>query len=186
MAFVPPAVGLDLIEDPLATMLEFAGFTEPQVEKIRADGFDQLDDLGLDVLEAEDIKDLSVTLGRLPANGGRVNFGIARTKRLIGMMHWVQDHERVSLTANVVVGTTAVNMRGMWSRALERANARKAVEKQSKATQTGADPGELKSDKGFYDWDEKWENYLSTIPGQNGIPLSYVTRIDSAHIYKPD
>ena len=98
----------------------------------------------------------------------------------------MQDHERVSLTANVVVGTTAVNMRGMWSRALERANARKAVEKQSKATQTGADPGELKSDKGFYDWDEKWENYLSTIPGQNGIPLSYVTRIDSAPIHKPD
>ena len=39
MAFVPPAVGIDLIEDPLATMLEFAGFTEPQVAKIRADGF---------------------------------------------------------------------------------------------------------------------------------------------------
>ena len=87
MAFVPSAVGIDLIEDPLATMLEFAGFTEPQVVRIRADGFDQLDDLGLDVLEAEDIKDLSVTLGRLPANGGRVNFGIAQTKRLIGMMH---------------------------------------------------------------------------------------------------
>ena len=106
MTFVPPEVGIALIGDPLATMLEFAGFTVPQVVKIRADGFDQLDDLGLDVLEAEDIKDLSVTLGRLPANGGTVNFGIARTKRLIGMMHWVQDHERVSLTANVAVGTT--------------------------------------------------------------------------------
>ena len=52
MAFVPPAVGIDLIEDPLATMLEFARFTEPQVVRIRADSFDQLDDLGLDVLEA--------------------------------------------------------------------------------------------------------------------------------------
>ena len=40
-------------------------------------------------------------------------------------------------------------MRGMWSRALERVNAPVAVEKQPKATQVGADPGELKSDKGF-------------------------------------
>jgi len=151
MSFVPPSVEADLIPEPLAAMLAFAGFTEAQIFRIRADGFDQLDDLSLDVLEAEDIKDLSVTLGRLPANGGRVSFGIARTKRLIVMMHWVQDHERVSLTANVAVGTTEDSMRGVWSRALERANARATVEKQSKATQAGADPGELKSDKGFYD-----------------------------------
>ena len=64
-------------------------------------------------------------------------------------MHWVQDHEHVSLTANVAVGTTAETMKGTWSRALKRANSRAAVKKQSKATQAGADPGELKSDKGF-------------------------------------
>ena len=91
------------------------------------------------------------------------------------MMHWVQDHESVSLTENVAVGTTADSMRRMWSRALERANARTAVEKQPEADQVGADPGKLKLDKGFYNWDEKWENYLSTIPRKNGIPLSYVT-----------
>ena len=112
MAFVPPTVGTDLIEEPLATMLEFAGFAKPQVVRIRADGFNQFDNLGLDVLEAKDVKDLSAMLGRLPTNGGRVNFGISRTKILIGMMHWVQDRERVSLTENVVVGTTATNMGG--------------------------------------------------------------------------
>ena len=62
----------------------------------------------------------------------------------------MQDHERVSLTANIAVGTTAETMRGMWLRVLERANARAAVEKQSNATQAGADPGELKSNKDFY------------------------------------
>ena len=87
MAFVSPAIGTDLIEEPLGTMLEFTGFTELQVIRIRADGFNQIDDLGLDVLETEDIKDLSATLCRLPANGDRVRFGIARTKHLIGMMH---------------------------------------------------------------------------------------------------
>ena len=87
MAFVPPSQETDLIEELLVAMLAFAGFTELQIIRIRADGFKQLDDLGLDVFKAEDIKDLSVTLGRLPANGGRGIYGIARTKRLIGMMH---------------------------------------------------------------------------------------------------
>ena len=156
-------------KEPLATMLEFVVPANTQVVRIRADGFNLLDNLSLNVLKAEDIKDLFVTLGRLPSNGGRKSFGIDRTKRLIGMMHWVQDHEIVSLTANVIVGTTANTMRGVWLRALEFVNARTAVEKHSKATQAGADLGELKSDEVFYDWDEKWENYVSTIPGKNRI-----------------
>ena len=51
----------------------------------------------------------------------------------------------------------------MWSRALERANARKTELKQVKATHVGADPGELKSDKGFLDWEPLFDKYLSTI-----------------------
>ncbi len=102
------------------------------------------------------------------------------------MMHWVQDHGRVSLTPGVIVGMTNVQVRQMWSAALERANARKAVAKQCKATQAGADPGELKSDKGYYELEDRWENYLSTIPGQNGVPLSYVIRMDDAPDYNPD
>ena len=81
---------------------------------------------------------------------------------------------------------TNVQVRQMWSAALERANARKAVAKQCKATQAGADPGELKSDKGYYEWEDCLENYLSTIPGQNGVPLLYVIRMDDAPDYNPD
>ena len=80
----------------------------------------------IDVLEEQDIKDLSTSLGRLPAAEGRVSFGIVRTNRLIGMIHWIQDHERVSLKAVVISGTTQDEIRVMCSRALERANARKA------------------------------------------------------------
>ena len=45
---------------------------------------------------------------------------------------------------------------------------------------------ELKSDKGYYEWEDGWENYLSTIPGQNGVPLSYVIRMDCVPDYNPD
>ena len=129
MNFKPIAVGVALEADPMAVLLGHAGFNNQQIARIRADGFDQLDDMALGVLEEQDIKDLSASLARLPAAQGRVNFGIARTKRLIGMMHWVQDHGHVSLTPGVIVGMTNVQVRQMWSAALERANARKAVAK---------------------------------------------------------
>lgn len=87
------------------------------------------------------------------------------------MIHWVQDHERVHLTASVAVRKTQQEMREAWSKVLECANSHSAVAKQVKATQAGEDPGDLKSDKGFCVWDNKWENYLSTTPGQMGVPL---------------
>ena len=58
-------------------------------------------------------------------------------------------------------------MREAWSRALKRANARKIVAKQAKATQAGADPGELKSDKAFMS---------GMISGRITSPLSQVRR----------
>ena len=61
--------------------------------------------MGIDVLEEQDIKSLAESISRQPA-AVRVSFGIAITKWLICMMHWVQDHERVSLEAAVMVGTT--------------------------------------------------------------------------------
>ena len=186
MNFEPVAAGAVINADPMADLLGHAGFTGRQIVTIRADGFDQLEDMTLDVLEEQDIKDLAKSLASLAAAGGRVTFGIARTKRLIGMMHWVQDHGRVSLTPTVVTGVTQEAMRQAWSEALERANARKAVAKQCKATQAGAEPQELKSDKGFHEWEDRWDNYLSTIPGQNGVPLSYVTRLENAPEYTPD
>ena len=119
MDFLPldPTVPQEV--DPLDVMLDIAGFTNAQANRIRADGFDSIDDMGIDVLEEQDIKDLASTFSRMPATS-RISFGIARTKRLIGMMHWVQDHERVSLTASVAVGTVQLEIRDAWSKALER------------------------------------------------------------------
>ena len=58
--------------------------------------------MGIDVLEKKDITSLADSMSRQPA-GHRISFDIARTKRLIGMMHWVQDQERVSLYMAIVV-----------------------------------------------------------------------------------
>ena len=120
--------------------------------RIHADGFDQLEDMGIDVLEEKDITSLADSMSRQPA-GHRNTLGIARTKRPIDMMHWVQNHERASREAAIVVDKTEEEKKGMWSRALERANSRKVELKHSKVTQAAADPGELTNDKAFYNFE---------------------------------
>ena len=37
-------------------------------------------------------------------------------------------------------------------------------------------PGPLKSEKDWVDWESKFVNYLSTLTGVNGVPLSYIVR----------
>jgi len=48
------------------------------------------------------------------------------------------------------------------------------------------DPGELKLDKYFYDWESLFYNYLSKISGQNGVPLYHVNRVDTEPNYLPE
>ena len=130
------------------------------------------------MLEDQDMKDLATTFSCLPATTC-ISFRISRTKRLIGIIHWVQDHESVSLTTSIAVGTKKLDMRDAHSKVLECENSRSYVANQAKAAQAGVDPGELESDKRFYGWDDKRDNFLSTIPRNNGVPLSHVIRSDS-------
>ena len=53
--------------DMLAVMLGFSGFTNQQVVQVRSDGFNQFEDMGIDVLVEQDINDLSTSLDRLSA-----------------------------------------------------------------------------------------------------------------------
>ncbi|KAI2492054.1 hypothetical protein MHU86_22513 [Fragilaria crotonensis] len=49
---------------------------------------------------------------------------------------------------------------------------------QSDTVSKAADPGKFKDEKKWPEWEPAFVNYLSTIPGVNGIPLSYVVRED--------
>jgi hypothetical protein len=39
-----------------------------------------------------------------------------------------------------------------------------------------ANPGKFKDERKWPEWEPAFINYLSTIPGVNGVPLSYVVR----------
>ena len=150
MDFTPVADEKIEVDNPMLNLLGWAGFTGNQTATVRSHGFDELDDMSNDVLDEYDIKELAVAVSKLPASQ-RVTFGIAKTKRLIGMMHWVHDHARVSLNPIVLDSTTQAHIRHLWTAALERANSRKFAAKQSKPMSIAADPGELKNYKLYHE-----------------------------------
>jgi hypothetical protein len=102
---------------------------------------------------------------------GRITFGLGRTKKLTGLMHWVQDCFRTNdypyyLTFN------DEQLAEAQSRALVRKADIDLVDTNTKA----ADPGKFKEERKWPEWSKAFTNYLSVIPGVNGVPLSYVIR----------
>ena len=66
---------------------------------------------------------------------------------------------------------------------IHRAALRKVDDDQVKTISKAADPGKFKDECKWADWEPVFTNYLSTIPGVYGIPLSYVIRenVDPQH-----
>ena len=63
---------------------------------------------------------------------------------------------------------------------MDRATLRKVEADQDETTRNAADPGKLKEERTWTEWEVKIENYLSTIPWVTGVPLSYVVRAQAA------
>lgn len=158
--------------------LSWIGFNNPaQRNSLVAEGFSELTDL-LDVNE-KDIRDMADGFMRRTAAAGRMTIGLRRTKLLIGMVHWAQDKRRVS--SPIALGTlTEADFREELQEALKRAEVRKAEADQVDTLSKAADPGKLKDENKWMQWKVAFNNYLSTIPGVTGIPLSYVIRDNEA------
>ena len=71
---------------------------------------------------------------------------------------------------------TAVEFRAALDTAYARAEVRKVEKDQSDTVSKAADPGKFKDERKWPEWEPAFVNYLSTIPGVNGVPLSYVVR----------
>ena len=66
------------------------------------------------------------------------------------------------------------------------ASLRKTDAKQVDTISKAADPGKFKDKKKWPDWEPALMNYLSTIPGVRGVPLSYVVRENAAPNHETD
>lgn len=170
---VPPPNG-----DTMNLALTWIGFdNEATRNRIQVEGFGSFDDLKS--MKEKDIRDLAESYGRRTAADGRFIFGIRRIRYLIGMVHWVQDFTRVGESPSLdEFGEDGAAFCAALEIAVNRAEVRMIEKDQSDTVSKAADPGKFKDEKKWPEWEPAFVNYLSTIPGVNGIPLSYVVRED--------
>ena len=129
------------------------------------------------MLKEKDIRDLAESYGRRTITDGRFIFGLRRIRYLIGLVHWVQDFGRVGQVPTIVpFGEDAAAFRQVLNIAFDRAEVRRIEKEQSDTVSKAADPGKFKDERKWPEWEPAFCNYLSTIPGVSGVPLSYVVR----------
>ena len=175
---VPPPPPAPVMHEMNLALLHI-GFANSGVRtRLREEGLDSLNDLRL--LTEKDIRNVAETFGRRTANDGQFIFGIRRTRLLIGLVHWVQDFAQVGKNPNM---TAFINDPAAFCDALDialdRARVRKIELDQSDTVSKAADPGKFKDERKWPEWEPSFINYLSTIPGVSGVPLSYVIRLQA-------
>jgi hypothetical protein len=122
-------------------------------------------------LNEKDIWDMADEFAKRTIANGRMTFGVGRLKKLIDIMHWIQDYLRIG---KVLDHNEFSNEE--LAQALVRAQIRKSdlglVDTNTKA----ADPGKFKDERKWPEWQKYFVNYLLDIPGILGVPLAYVVR----------
>ena len=144
---------------------------EPMASISTEGGFNSLNDLN-DIKE-KDIRDMADSFQKRTI-ATHINFGMRHTKWLIAMMHWVQDFSHCSRQPTIDDFVTANDFKQALSTAAQCASLRKVHTDQVDTISKAADLGELKDERKWPEWYPAFVNYLSTIPGVYGVPLSYV------------
>jgi hypothetical protein len=127
-------------------------------------------------MKEKDIRDLAQSYGERTIADGWAIFGIRRIRYLIGLIHWVQDFGRIGEDPSIIGIDNAVDFRTVLDIAYYRADVRKIEKDQADTVSKAADPGKLKDERKWPEWEPAFTTYLSTIPGVSGVPLSYVIR----------
>ena len=163
------------VDNPIDLALQWIGFENAATrDRLRDEGFSEFEDLKS--LKEKDIRDLAESYGRRTQGDGRFIFGIRRTRYLLGMIHLVQDFGRVGEAPSLDGFDNPDAFREALSIASDRAEVRKVEKEQSDTVSKAADPGKFKDERKWPEWEPAFVNYLSTIPGVSGVPLSYVVR----------
>ena len=156
--------------------LAWIGFTDAQHQtRIRNEGgFQSLSDFA-GVTET-DIRNMAESFEKRTDANGRIIFGMRRIKWMLGIMHWVQDFFRCSAQPDITNLNNEQEFKEVLMKSIERSETRKVEADQADTVSKAADPGKFKDERKWPDWEPAFVNYLSTIPGVNGVPLSYIVR----------
>jgi hypothetical protein len=168
---LPPPIDGEVVPPILTVRMALAvcQFTAPEADSLVAQAFP---DWSVFLrMTSKDITSIAEDYGKRTIADGRIIFGFFRTKELQGLMHWVQDMKRLSRDPSEQV-LSPMELALAAANNEIRTNMSDNMETASKA----ADPGKLRTNTDWYTWSQGFINYLSTIPGCTGIPLSYVVR----------
>ena len=167
------------------TILEYCGFDdEAERESIAEDGFESYSDIKS--LEIKDIGSLAKGFAERSAANGRIIFGLKRTNLLKATVNWVQDFGRISREPSLGDIEDADDFRAAIEIARQRAHIRQHNADESDSLSKAADPGKLKKQKDWVVWSRALTNYLSTILGQDRVPLSYIVRENDEPDYEDE
>ena len=89
----------------------------------------------------------------------------------------------MSWTPSLIGISNAVEFRAAFEAARQRSRIRKHSLEESASFRKAANPGKLKWHKDWITWSRALNKYLSTIIGQDGVPLIYVIREFAAPDY---
>ena len=121
-----------------------------------------------------DIHDMAESFSKRSPTNTRIIFGMRHIKWVIAMMHWAQDFKRCSLIPVLDDINNADEIKEALQVAAQRTTLRKTDTDQVNTISKAADPGKFKDEKKWPDWEPAFVNFMSTIPGVEGVPLSYV------------
>lgn len=160
-------------KDQIKQILHWCGFTTiAHQAAIYSDSIQEYADLM--AMTESDITDVAKDYAGRGTNA-KINFGLRRIKKLKAVTHWVKDHRRMSTTPTIEE-MSGNEFRTQLETATARAQIRKQLQDDSSTKSKEASPGSLKSEAKWLQWETKFVNYLTTIPGVDGVPLSYVIR----------
>ena len=102
-------------------------------------------------LVEKDIRDMADEFGKRTVANGRIVFGLGRTKKLTGVMQWVQDCFR----ASDIPSHMNFN-KGALYQALSLARVRQSDIELVTANSKAADPGKFKDERKWPEWEKSF------------------------------
>jgi hypothetical protein len=173
------------IDDDIDTILTYCGFAGPNERlNIAEDGFESFEDIMS--LSEKDVGSLAKGFAERTAANGRIIFGLRRTNLLKATVHWAQDFRRISREPSLENIEDMDDFKLAIDTARQRAQIRKHNADESDSLSKASDPGKLKRQKEWLVWSRSLNNYLSTILGHDGVPLSYVIRENDEPDYEEE
>lgn len=109
----------------------------------------------------------------LKTNQGQINLAPSVKRNIRAMVFWVKDAYRTSQDPTTMVFNLAT-----VHTILDNAKTHEAFIKKAKTLIDTATPKNFTSNTKWEDWFPSFRNFLRSIPGRSGIPLSYVIRDD--------